>query len=537
MWQVAGGTPTIVLDDGGRSAGRDDRALGWDPAGPAFAPSAHLVVRGATRLVMATALVVKDLTLEGEAVLTHLETTPSLSAGLVVNAEHVTIGADAAIDVSGRGYVGDCHGFGCASGGYTVGNVATHGAAQFRGGAHGGAGGSGAADAVHGEPLAPLDLGSGGGYGAGQSEYGGDGGGRVRLVAARLDLEGAIRANGDPGSGAGQGNGGGGAGGSVWLTVETLAGEGVIEAQGGSTPRGAGGGGGRVAVEYDALDATDPLAIEAISAWGGEGATVALGGGPGTIAFARAGQTATLWVDNGGRAHVVEAAPWPEIGARVVVADLGGGVSVGGNPWFPDTLSGLDARFDAGGERFTVTSNDRGTLGFDPADGATSAVATAGARFHGVRALPVDLVLSGAARVALADEVTVTSLAIDDGAVLTHAATPPGGAEPGLVVTATGAVDVGAGGAIDVSGRGYVGDCGPGAGAAAPGSRSGTRARAARAASRAARTRVSALGPRRARPTATRSRRSSSARAAATGRARARPVARAVGACASRPRR
>ena len=61
----------------------------------------------------------------------------------------------------------------------------------------------------------------------GGGRYYGRGGGTVRIVADRVQVDGAIRANG-------QTSNDGSAGGSVWITTGALAGVGVIEAIGGN---------------------------------------------------------------------------------------------------------------------------------------------------------------------------------------------------------------------------------------------------------------------------------------------------------------
>ncbi len=87
------------------------------------------------------------------------------------------------------------------------------------------------------------------------------GGGRVRITAHDVTIDGAIRANGGP-------HYRGGAGGSVWIAASgNFGGGGVIEAKGGDSDNGeGGGGGGAIAVESATSSGTLPGKLQA---WGG----------------------------------------------------------------------------------------------------------------------------------------------------------------------------------------------------------------------------------------------------------------------------
>lgn len=126
------------------------------------------------------------------------------------------------------------------------------------GGGNGGNGGNGTDAAqgdVFGSNTVPDTPGSSGGSGSSPSlsnNYGGKGGGVIRLeVAEALLLDGVLTANG----GNGAGGGGGGAGGSIYIKCATIAGSGKIRANGGAagTTDAGGGGGGRIAVHYNAV--------------------------------------------------------------------------------------------------------------------------------------------------------------------------------------------------------------------------------------------------------------------------------------------
>ncbi len=133
------------------------------------------------------------------------------------------------------------------------------------GGSYGGSGGlstGGTTNATYGNYREPLDFGTGG------AGYYYQGGGRIKVVADELVLNGKISSNGSSGGN----NGGGGSGGSIWLDVGVISGTGTIEANGGSLPYGTnlgGGGGGRVAVYFDAVSGFD-LTTQ-VKAFGGTG--------------------------------------------------------------------------------------------------------------------------------------------------------------------------------------------------------------------------------------------------------------------------
>ncbi|MBI2439753.1 MAG: hypothetical protein HYV35_00090 [Lentisphaerae bacterium] len=118
------------------------------------------------------------------------------------------------------------------------------------GGGYGGKGGNGyagyAGGSTYGLSNAPSESGSAGGQ---YWQYGGFGGGAIRIVAdTGVTVNGIINANGGNGVGT---YSGGGAGGSVYITCRAFAGtstNGLITANGGNASSGGGGGGGRIAI-------------------------------------------------------------------------------------------------------------------------------------------------------------------------------------------------------------------------------------------------------------------------------------------------
>lgn len=120
------------------------------------------------------------------------------------------------------------------------------GASEGNGGAgHGGMGGLGQSDDrggfPYGDPLLPIDLGSGGGSGPGGG-------------AARFSVQGTFRLDGTiSADGATNRTGPGGSGGSIVIRAGRLIGSGTLSAKGGNTldpTHGGGGAGGRIALAY-----------------------------------------------------------------------------------------------------------------------------------------------------------------------------------------------------------------------------------------------------------------------------------------------
>lgn len=134
----------------------------------------------------------------------------------------------------------------------------------WRGGSHGGRGGSGAEP--YGSAVAPVERGSGGGDAAG---FGGG--------AIRLDISGALTIDGLVSATAPDVCDGAGAGGSIYITADEFGGTGNLVANGGNSTCGqSGGSGGRIAVH---CASGDPLLAYAN---GGDTA-----GEPGTVGFFR----------------------------------------------------------------------------------------------------------------------------------------------------------------------------------------------------------------------------------------------------------
>jgi hypothetical protein len=232
--------------------------------------------------VEVSSLIAGRLVVKPDAVLTqHLTPSAAAPESLTIEAGELVVETGGAIDVSSRGY------------GPGVSNVAGitypgHLASSVQsGGSHLGEGGpfSGRAPGeTFGSVVAPRENG-------GAPDNVARGGGAVRIVANRVQVDGAIRANGQSSNRAA-------AGGSVWITTQELAGIGTIETKGGNATQSqeGSGGGGAIAVEYSSLSAASTL-LDHLQAYGGASGVT---GGAGTV-YVRGG-TATygqLTVDNG----------------------------------------------------------------------------------------------------------------------------------------------------------------------------------------------------------------------------------------------
>jgi hypothetical protein len=235
----------------------------------------------------------KNVELLNGAMLTHSETTTATEYRLDLNAWTLSVDAASSIDVTGRGYLG---GKNYKENGRTLGNV--YGSIDGAGGSYGGLGGGyqgHASNDVYGSLTDPEELGSGGG--AWEHTDGGDGGGRIKLNAVNIVVDGSIQSNGDKSDGSAAGDG---SGGSINLTSSTISGIGYIQANGGGN--GAGGGGGRIAVTT-----IDSSTLEAnnVQALGGFGHYA--NGANGTVVFIEQSKAALILMGQGA------STPWTDL--------------------------------------------------------------------------------------------------------------------------------------------------------------------------------------------------------------------------------
>ncbi len=175
-----------------------------------------------------------------------------------------TLGQNAAIDVSGKGYAA---GRGPGKSGSAI---------YDPGATHGGVGGSAANGSAkqltYGSITSPTNHGSGAGE---------PGGGTVVIhVGGTAQVDGMIRSVGVPG--VGNASCAGAAGGSIWLTAATVSGGGTLDVSGLNGSYGGAGGGGRIAVVLGEGISTGDVLLKAT----GGTATVSgtpCGSGAGTI--------------------------------------------------------------------------------------------------------------------------------------------------------------------------------------------------------------------------------------------------------------
>jgi hypothetical protein len=350
----------------------------------------------------------------------------------------VYIACGAAIDATGKGYV----------------NGATYPGEQVQGnwtgGSHIGRGGlyNGVYGSTYGSVVRPRELGA-----STLPSAFGPGGGAVRIVANSVVVDGAIRANGAQHSHSG-------AGGSIWITTSHIAGRGTIETNGGPGQWGIGGG-GALAIEY-----TDPASVlPALSSRTGANIGESRYGGAGSIYVK--GPTSVygdLTIDNGGINK--EPTILPSLGKGVAQSGTSGATLVtdrandiqafyvghwveitapDGTPKGTWRIGTIDAA-----KTVTLTPNDAEAIDIDPGDAWQGVY-----RFDNVKAVGI--------RVDSADPIRVTGTQTIEGTVETDQVTAGTLVVRGTLTHAPSQslsidadeVIVDAGGAIDVTGKGY----------------------------------------------------------------------------------
>ena len=263
-----------------------------------------------------------------------------------------------------------------------------------------------------------------------------------------------------PGSGGAAGSGfraGGGSGGTISIAANGLFGAGVIQANGGGDELG--GGGGRVFIAYSTLGGpgNDLNGTRAITAYGGRGNQGS--GSAGTVVLRGPGQAyGGLYIDDGRDATAPARTPLTHIGFGSVAAVTSDTLTTGGLVrMIPGALAGLElAPNITRAESYRVIANTEDTLTVDLAGGpALDSVAAPGDTYVGVYRFE-NVTLRGGGFFELGDMLLVSgAMDITEWGVLTHydAATA---FESRLDLT-VGALWIAGTGAIDVSGRGYLG--------------------------------------------------------------------------------
>jgi len=272
-----GGNGTVFFSGIGESNGTliiDGQGAGT-PFSPILIPSGftfdNITVRNNARVIIDSPLsITGTFAVLNNSIVTH---SVGLEAGLVINADKILVDATSLIDVTSRGYRGGLNSGNAACTGQTLGGIP---GATFRsGGSYGGRGGiydGSGSSKEYGDIKNPTLLGSGGSCGGSFNIPGGNGGGRIELNASQsVQVDGAIRADGQNSQGGFQA--GNGSGGSIKITTSNLKGTGAISANGQAVSGGnneVGGGGGRIAIFYDFLGVSgnDLNATRSITAFG-----------------------------------------------------------------------------------------------------------------------------------------------------------------------------------------------------------------------------------------------------------------------------
>ncbi len=254
----------------------------------------NLILQNGAQVVASNPIVVNgSLQILNNSVLRH---PVGHEPGLMIQADSVLIDSNSAIDVTGRGYRGGDNDGNPFNEGETLNRHL--GATPREAGSYGGYGhrytGPGN-NLPYGTPEDALYLGSGGSSDGGVNE-GGNGGGRVTILAAdSVTVNGAILADGNPGEGNIAGSG---SGGSIRIETGLIQGRGKIRANGGAYQSG--GGGGRIAIVYNLLGTGDLDFGDTrnITAHGGKGGTGS--GSAGTVLLKGPGQQyGDLFLDEG----------------------------------------------------------------------------------------------------------------------------------------------------------------------------------------------------------------------------------------------
>jgi hypothetical protein len=420
LWLAAEDAPGITLV----------RSDAWIDAGfrsgPVLLQESLLVTRGA--------LSPEGMALEASTV-TVPEPTSTGTYTLELNVSgELSLDVSSALDVTARGYLGGGRGDDPARTGQTADHVLLELGGRT-GGSHGGLGGVQGTGLGLGLNVAPVfdDLrnprrpGGGGSGRLNEDDRGYNGGGLLRVRAARLLLDGRLVADGggvqQPGS---TDTGGAGAGGGIYLDVDELLGSGEVSADGGSADGGTGagcGGGGRIAILYGEVGSF----TGSVHALGGvlvpDTPKASSVGGAGTVFWQSREQLyGDLVVDNAGRVQSAASTPLRAVGSGTIVALSE--ATLEGDILFETSDTGLEGHWVVvNGETqdpFRILANTATVLETDPADGDLTAVGVVGDPFQGAHVLD-NLTVTGSAKVSSGGDLIILTgeVTVSDGGVLT----------------------------------------------------------------------------------------------------------------------
>lgn len=402
------------------------------------------------------------LILTNGAVLTHenagLPADVAVEPGLDLIVSNLVVDATSRIDVTARGYLGARSGANTGDSGRTFGNTTTAASTRRNGGGYGGIGGIGQEpniNFVYGSFEHPSEFGSGGGSDSGAA---GNGGGRIRIVANQIVLQGQLLANGGNGST----YAGGGGGGGIWISTATLEGDGVVRANGGSSGgQSAGGGGGRIAIYCSSLMTLNATNVQALGGQGGEN-----DGTPGTVYLQQNGGLGALVIANASTNNHPTATPLVSLSGRTSTALDSFSLVDRKASFNPGALVGLRLRPNMNSTRtYRIIGNGESRILTDPADGPLTEVAVAGDHYQAVFSTG-SLIARDGATIEVTDGnrdlgdrrglLSVENLELTEHARLTHPIATTL-SQFGLELSVTNAVAIDATSRLDVSGRGYLG--------------------------------------------------------------------------------
>jgi hypothetical protein len=464
--QLASGNGALVIDGYNAATGYTSLTV---PAGYVF--DSISLLNGARVVADQPIHVSGTLSLTGGSILTH---STASTAGLSITANRVEIDSTSSIDVSSRGYQGGFNGANQACPGITLGGLS--GATYRSGGSYGGYGGwadGPGSNPPHGQPSAPIYLGSGGSCGAGNS-VGGNGGGLVQITAAdAVVVDGAILANGGGGAGNWAGSG---SGGSIAIATSTLQGQGTIAANGGVSE--VGGSGGRVAIRYTTLGASgdDLNGLRNIQAFGGHGNIRAASAGTVLLQLGNESYGDLYIDDNVTGATAPNWTPLTPIGFAPSAALTANTLTTSGAvPLAVNGLVGLEINPNISqSQTYFIVSNTATTITVDTTGKPDlTAIAAVGDTYAGVNRFD-NVFFRRGGYLTTGDLLLVTgTMKIDEYGVLSHMAATPT-FEPHLDLT-VGTLQITSIGAITANGLGYLGGF-SGANQACPGLTLGNQA-------------------------------------------------------------
>ena len=367
------------------------------------------------------------------ATLTHVANTSTLQTNVLdVTANTIEIASGASVNVLGKGFstklgpgYGNSYGSGYGGNGGATTVTSTKGI-------------------TYGSLTQPTDVGSGG------VADGSNGGGAVKLTSVgTLEMNGDINANGTSTRWSGS------SGGSVWIQAgTTLSGTGTIEANGASTVDVGwqGGGGGRIAVVSGADSSSFSM-----TAFGGTGSN---NGGAGTIYRKTSGSVdGDVTIDNNGT--------------------KGGWTSLAGS-----TTQSYDNLTVANGAIFAIPAGDTLVLPSSGSitGGTTSSTIANYGTFVSIPSLTLsNMTFIDAGTVSNLTDLTIGSggvfsqgttseialsgtLLVQNGGTLTHVQN--GNTQTSQINISASSIEIDAGGLVNVDGKGYIQNSGPGRGSA-----------------------------------------------------------------------